>query len=620
MEEDLGGEFLVAIEELGQTGLWASVKEIFESRLPLQRVALENKLGNPVLVDRLPAQYVLSADKRVMRLKPFAHSASVWFRIPFAHVILVSTTDVNEYKSIKALVRRVVVELERDWGQAEWTVVYVRPPHVDALDSGAKRVHQLLLADFAATRKDRVVRLDPLSGSGHPAAAAAAAAAAASLARTSANGYSMGSLNGVLASAAGSGSGAGSAAGLLPAAAGLEDLDTSLRECVKASFRARQMAYNEEDLDPSRREYVKARASARNRCYNEEVRRLLNQRLDPDWSFPTFYLVKDSLALLLEGAGLIEDAHNELMELETVYLEALRRGAVRGAPDLGTASDGGDAPLAALMPSWRSARRLVMSKTGVPEFQLRQYLFAAQARLLLRLGRPLDALKRGLAFVDAMCHLLGSSTPSSNSNTSTATQNGDTSGSGDGDAGSSDSVPRGLQHAWAFSTCVALAGAVHATVGRGAGALLSPSREPDAHAAQHQQQQHASASGTGSSGASGSGGRGDVAFGSDWDLGPLLPRSMCAAELVSQLDPEALSSGALAPVTAAAAVASPRGLPGSWGTSGDAGGGGLESARDGAARTYHMLLAHLMMTAWRAAVELAAIAGEGAGPSTTAVK
>ena len=39
--------------------------------------------------------------------------------------------------------------------------------------------------------------------------------------------------------------GAGST-GLLPAALGLEDLDVALRECVKASFHARQAAYMEE--------------------------------------------------------------------------------------------------------------------------------------------------------------------------------------------------------------------------------------------------------------------------------------------------------------------------------------------------------------------------------------
>lgn len=58
-----------------------------------------------------------------------------------------------------------------------------------------------------------------------------------------------------------------------------------------------------------------------------QARTLLNQRLDPAWSFASFYLVKDSFALLLEGAGLYEDAYHEQMELEACYLETLARGS-----------------------------------------------------------------------------------------------------------------------------------------------------------------------------------------------------------------------------------------------------------------------------------------------------
>lgn len=56
-------------------------------------------------------------------------------------------------------------------------------------DAGAKRVHQLLLSEFAPTRKDRVVRLDPQP----VVAAAAAAAAAAALPQGSGLGPGVGS-------------------------------------------------------------------------------------------------------------------------------------------------------------------------------------------------------------------------------------------------------------------------------------------------------------------------------------------------------------------------------------------------------------------------------------------
>ena len=39
----------------------------------------------------LPCRFVQSQDKRLLRLKPFSHSAAVWFRNPYAHVILVRT-------------------------------------------------------------------------------------------------------------------------------------------------------------------------------------------------------------------------------------------------------------------------------------------------------------------------------------------------------------------------------------------------------------------------------------------------------------------------------------------------------------------------------------------------
>jgi hypothetical protein len=41
---------------------------------------------------------------------------------------------------------------------------------------------------------------------------------------------------------------------------------------------------------------------------HHQVRKLLNERREPSWSFTTLYLVKDSFALMLEGAGLWEDA------------------------------------------------------------------------------------------------------------------------------------------------------------------------------------------------------------------------------------------------------------------------------------------------------------------------
>jgi hypothetical protein len=67
------------------------------------------------------------------------------------------------------------------------------------------------------------------------------------------------------------------------------------------------------------------------RCSAWQVRRLMASRLEPGWRFSTLYLVKDSLGVMLEAAGLAEDALREFFELEATYLgSAAAGGGVSG--------------------------------------------------------------------------------------------------------------------------------------------------------------------------------------------------------------------------------------------------------------------------------------------------
>ena len=43
-------------------------------------------------------------------------------------------------------------------------------------------------------------------------------------------------------------------------------------------------------------------------------------RAQPDWDFSKFFLVKDSLAAMLESASLLEDALREYTEMEALFL------------------------------------------------------------------------------------------------------------------------------------------------------------------------------------------------------------------------------------------------------------------------------------------------------------
>lgn len=49
-------------------------------------------------------------------------------------------------------------------------------------------------------------------------------------------------------------------------------------------------------------------------------------RQSPGWQFSTLFLVKDSLAVMLESAHMYEDGLREYSELEACYLEALAAG------------------------------------------------------------------------------------------------------------------------------------------------------------------------------------------------------------------------------------------------------------------------------------------------------
>ena len=83
-EEELGGSFVITVDELGYHGLWESVREVrsspfrpwcvygvdqsgshgasslavqvFEGRSPLANVTLHNKIGKPVLLEKLAVQ------------------------------------------------------------------------------------------------------------------------------------------------------------------------------------------------------------------------------------------------------------------------------------------------------------------------------------------------------------------------------------------------------------------------------------------------------------------------------------------------------------------------------------------------------------------------------------
>lgn len=69
--------------------LWPIVKNGFEERLPFKRACLNNKTRNPVFVEKLTAEFILTRDSRLRSRFP-QEQPLFWFREPYAIVVLVT--------------------------------------------------------------------------------------------------------------------------------------------------------------------------------------------------------------------------------------------------------------------------------------------------------------------------------------------------------------------------------------------------------------------------------------------------------------------------------------------------------------------------------------------------
>ncbi|KAK2993008.1 hypothetical protein RJ640_004520 [Escallonia rubra] len=137
--------------------LWPLVKKGFEERLPFKRACLNNKTRNPVFVEKLPAEYILTTDARLR--SRFPHELALfWFREPYATVILVTCEDLDEFKTI--LKPRLKLLVQND--EREWFIVFVSkaPPHNDQATKMAKKVYAKLEVDFSSKKRERCCKLD----------------------------------------------------------------------------------------------------------------------------------------------------------------------------------------------------------------------------------------------------------------------------------------------------------------------------------------------------------------------------------------------------------------------------------------------------------------------------
>lgn len=145
---------IVAVEDVSD--LWPIVKNGFEERLPFKRACLNNKTRNPVFVENLPAEFILTTDSRLRSRFP-QEQTLFWFREPYATVVLVTCEDLDEFKTILKPRLKLIVQNE----EREWFIVFVSKAHPnnDQATKLAKKVYAKLEVDFSSKKEKGAANL-----------------------------------------------------------------------------------------------------------------------------------------------------------------------------------------------------------------------------------------------------------------------------------------------------------------------------------------------------------------------------------------------------------------------------------------------------------------------------
>eukprot|EP01018_Ginkgo_biloba_P022070 Gb_23994 [translate_table: standard] len=146
---------IVAIEDVSD--LWPTVKDGFEARVPFRKACLNNKARNPVYVEKLPVEFILTTDSRLRSRFPQEQSP-FWFRQPYSTVVLVTCEDFDEYKTI--LKPRLKLIVQND--DREWFIVFVSKAYLSNDQAGklTRRIYNKLEVDFSSKKRERCCKLD----------------------------------------------------------------------------------------------------------------------------------------------------------------------------------------------------------------------------------------------------------------------------------------------------------------------------------------------------------------------------------------------------------------------------------------------------------------------------
>ncbi|CAM6039336.1 unnamed protein product [Sphagnum compactum] len=146
---------VVAIEDVND--LWSILKEPFEARVPFRKATLNNKARNPVTVEQLPVEYILTTDARLRtRIPTDQLPLPLWYRSPYATVVLITCDDLDEYKNVLKPRLKALVQNE----DREWFIVFVLKSVADSTNKLVRRVYSKLENEFSSKRRERCCKLE----------------------------------------------------------------------------------------------------------------------------------------------------------------------------------------------------------------------------------------------------------------------------------------------------------------------------------------------------------------------------------------------------------------------------------------------------------------------------
>ncbi|KAI0736997.1 trafficking protein particle complex subunit 10 [Fomitopsis betulina] len=128
-----------------------------------------------------------------------------------------------------------------------------------------------------------------------------------------------------------------------------------------------------------------------------EVKRSEGQVQMPGWNFCTFFVLKESLAISLEGINLFEDALGQYNELEAAFFQVVRDRNLTWFGSLISPDPDDDSAL--LLSTTRKPYRDLILGNTISIFDFRTYLLARQCILLSKLGRVTEICRRSVKFL-----------------------------------------------------------------------------------------------------------------------------------------------------------------------------------------------------------------------------